>query len=456
MANNKLKLLLVLLLAVLATSCAGADQSAATEAAAQESIEYSNIVAASGKVMPVRWAEVGLETGGRLLSVVEEGTQVSAADELARVEAGDLQQAVAQAEAALASAEAHLALAQAGARSEDVDAADGSVQVAQGRVTAAKGGLEQTKSNSGTAVKTAEAQLAQAKAEVNRAYAELALLQSGTRSEEIAMYQARVNQAQSDFLIAENLHFEGFIDPGVGGGAEERARYTRESARGARDAAQAQLNLANAGSNPQAIAAAAAVVAAMQAQVDMAEAALEQAQATSADVTVAQAQIQIASGELAQAEAAHAKLNNGSTAQEIAVLEAEVGQAEAALTAAEAALDRTRILAPFDGIIGNLLFKSGEVVTPGTPILVLGDTSSLRVETTDLNEVDAAQVNLDDKVTLTFDALPSIISDGRLVRISPMASAGQGGTNFTAVIELIDPPDALRWGMTAFVDIEVD
>ena len=61
------------------------------------------------------------------------------------------------------------------------------------------------------------------------------------------MYQALVNQAQSEFLIAEQIHFENFIDKDLAAAAEERARYTRESARNARDAAQARLDLAQAG-----------------------------------------------------------------------------------------------------------------------------------------------------------------------------------------------------------------
>ena len=166
--------------------------------------------------------------------------------------------------------------------------------------------------------------------------------------------------------------------------------------------------------------------------------------------------MQIASGELAQAEAQYNKMQNGSTVQEIAVLQAQVAQAEAALSQAQAALDKAILLAPFAGTAGNVLFKTGEVVSPGAPVLVLGDISSLRVETTDLNEVDAAQVGIGSSVTLTFDALPGSTLEGEIVRMAPMASAGQGGTNFTAVIEMSDPPEALRWGMTAFVDIDVD
>ena len=455
MKHRKVNVLFVLLLVLLLAACGGGTE-AAVEQEPTDDLDFGSIVSASGKVMPVRWAELGFESGGRLTTIVEEGSEVSSGADLATIESVDLEQAILEAEANLAVAEAHLAQSLAGSREEDLAAANGGVDVARGRVIAAKGGLEQTKSNSGTAVKTAEAQLARAKAELNRAYSDHALLLAGSRPEEIAALQARVNQLQSEFLIAENIHFDGFIDKDIGGGPEERARYSRESARNARDAAQAELDLARSGSSEQAISSAAAGASAANALVTVAEAALEQAQATTADVTVAQAQIQIANGELAQAQAQYDKLSNGSTAAEIAVLEAEVSRAEASLSQAEAATEKARIVTPFSGTIGNVLYKNGEVVAAGVPVLVLGDTSSLRVETTDLNEVDAAQVGIGSTVTLTFDALPGITTQGEIVRIAPMASAGQGGTNFTATIEMSDPPEALRWGMTAFVDIDVE
>jgi hypothetical protein len=37
-----------------------------------------------------------------------------------------------------------------------------------------------------------------------------------------------------------------------------------------------------------------------------------------------------------------------------------------------------------------------------------------------------------------------------------MADPGSGGVNYTAVVELDEIPAQVRWGMTAFVDIEVE
>jgi multidrug efflux pump subunit AcrA (membrane-fusion protein) len=469
MANWKYLLLVGLMVGLLVSGCGGEDTAVSTPDTTLTQ-NFGNIVSASGKVMPVKWAALSFESGGRLDWLIEEGSVVEAGAELARLEATNLELAVVQAEAALAAAEAQLALALAGARAEEIASAEGAVLIAQGNVAVAESRLAQAESGSGFAVETAEASLSQAEGnlaaaqgELSRTVAELNRLQAGARPEEIAMYQALLNQAESQFLIAENTHFVNFIDNGVGGWPEEQARYARESARGARDAAQAQLNLAAAGAATQDIAAAQAMVSVAQGQVTVAEAGVTaaevgvaQAETAVADVAVAEAQLQIAQGQFVQADAQLSRLQAGATAEEIAGLEAQVAQAEAALAQAKTALNRATLRAPFAGTVGIVYLNQGESVVPGTSVLVVGDVSALRVETTDLNEVDATQVGLESVVTLSFDALPGSTIEGEIVRISPMASSGQGGTNFTAVIEMMDPPETLRWGMTAFVDIEIE
>ena len=55
---------------------------------------------------------------------------------------------------------------------------------------------------------------------------------------------------------------------------------------------------------------------------------------------------------------------------------------------------------------------------------------------------------------VTFDALPDLVLEGTVISIAPKADQGSG-VNFPVVIELSEIPPALRWGMTAFVDIDV-
>jgi multidrug resistance efflux pump len=99
--------------------------------------------------------------------------------------------------------------------------------------------------------------------------------------------------------------------------------------------------------------------------------------------------------------------------------------------------------------------REGEQVQQGSLILTLGDLSTLRVETTDLDEIDVAQIALGQEADITFDAFPDRVFTGRVIRINPMSEPGGGGVNYTTIIELEELAPEIRWGMTAFVDIEV-
>jgi hypothetical protein len=59
-------------------------------------------------------------------------------------------------------------------------------------------------------------------------------------------------------------------------------------------------------------------------------------------------------------------------------------------------------------------------------------------------------------VAIAFDALPDRVFDGLVTRISPMAEPGSGGVHYTVIVELQEMDPVLRWGMTAFVDIETE
>jgi HlyD family secretion protein len=74
-------------------------------------------------------------------------------------------------------------------------------------------------------------------------------------------------------------------------------------------------------------------------------------------------------------------------------------------------------------------------------VLSLADLGHLRVETTDLNEIDVARLDVGNNAIITFDALPNVSVEGKVVRIAPKASEGSG-VNYTAVVELDEIPQA--------------
>jgi multidrug resistance efflux pump len=125
------------------------------------------------------------------------------------------------------------------------------------------------------------------------------------------------------------------------------------------------------------------------------------------------------------------------------------------LRTAESALEDSKLQTPFGGTIGGVHVLPGEVVTPGQPIVTLGDLSELRIETTDLRETDLPRIHVGQPVEITFDSLTELRLDGEIERIAPMASQGQGGTSYTVWVSILETDPRLAWGMTAYVNVRV-
>lgn len=91
-------------------------------------------------------------------------------------------------------------------------------------------------------------------------------------------------------------------------------------------------------------------------------------------------------------------------------LEASLALARSDLTSAELALERTRIRAPADGTVLNVLAKVGEtaVPSPDSALVVFGDMSNLRLRA-EVEERDAAKVHVGQRVVVKADAFPDKI-----------------------------------------------
>lgn len=368
-------------------------------------VEYVSVVAVTGEALPAVWAEVSAQTDGVVVEVlVEPGDEVAAGDPVVLLDLVDAELAVGQAEVALEAAQAELALLEAQPRAE---------WVAQ-----------------------AEALLQAAEATLGLAAAQRDQLKAGALEVEIALAEADVAMAQADEIAAREAHRETmkcYSLPGGGqdeicpllGPVEEQARQALDTATEALEAAQARLAALRTGAEDRVRAAEAA------------------ASAAGADRDAAQADLDL--------------VKAGAMSEEIAAAAASASRAQAALDEARAALERTEVRAPLAGTVGLVNVREGEVAVAGQHLFAVGDLGTLRVETTDLGEIEVARVRIGHKATITFDVVPEQVFHGSVTRISPMAEPGAGGVNYTVVIELdegeIDP--AIQWGMTAFVDIEV-
>lgn len=168
----------------------------------------------------------------------------------------------------------------------------------------------------------------------------------------------------------------------------------------------------------------------------------------------AAAALELAQANLAMAQKEYDQRKDGPDADDLNLAQARLDHANAQLLAAQEAVENLELRAPFDGVVCNLKARPGEWFSPGMPVLQVGNLDSLRVETTDLNEIDAARLQPGYAVIVTFDALPGVSVSGAVQSVAQKSAEGSG-LNYTVVIQLDEIPAGLRWGMTAFVDIEV-
>jgi HlyD family secretion protein len=375
------------------------------------------VIWASGNVVPAERATLAFSITGRVVAIeVAEADAVKRGQVLVKLDDTDFADRVAQAEATLAQAEAQLAELRAGPRPAEIASANA-------RVAAAEAALAQAKQN-------AQAAAAQARA----AKYDLDRVRAGPRAEELASAKAELQKAESAVRQARAGYDPIANLPDAAARPESLALQT------------ATLNLEQARAAYQKLLAGATAE-----EIGAAEATLAAAQARAA---AARAAVQAAQAEVESAHASRDLLLAGATPAQLDLARARVHQAEAALQQARHARDKAILVAPFDGVVGKVYPHLGELVTPGEPIVALGDTSRLQVETTDLRETDVNRLRVGQQVELTFDALPGKTLVGQVMRIAPMATRKEGSTNYTTVISITEEDVALRWGMTAFVNIQ--
>ncbi len=135
--------------------------------------------------------------------------------------------------------------------------------------------------------------------------------------------------------------------------------------------------------------------------------------------------------------------------------QARVEEAEAAVLTAHAMQAQATLVAPFEATITSLDVSTGEAVEVGQTVVTLADLGHLQVETTDLSERDISRVKVGQSARIYVDALGQEIT-GQVTQITPKASSIGGDKVYKVIITLSEQPEALRWGMNAAVEIEVE
>jgi HlyD family secretion protein len=120
------------------------------------------------------------------------------------------------------------------------------------------------------------------------------------------------------------------------------------------------------------------------------------------------------------------------------------------------------VRAPFSGVISQRYADPGSFVTPTTTAsATAGATSSSIVELAQGLEVvakvpesDIGRIRLGQGASVRVDAFPDRSFASRVKRITPRAIKLNNVTSFDVVLRLLEPPGALRIGMTADVGFQ--
>ena len=181
------------------------------------------------------------------------------------------------------------------------------------------------------------------------------------------------------------------------------------------------------------------------------------------DTAVLEAKVREAEANLKYAEIqldylvrnAGCRFNCAPSQQHIEVAENDVAKAQALVDSAKAVLAaQSNLTAPFAGTVISVDISPYETVAPGQIVMVLGDLSNYRIETTDLSERDVPRVQVGQPATVFIEALGSEFT-GKVTDVARISSEIGGDIVYKVTIKLDEQPAGLLWGMSADVDISV-
>lgn len=133
------------------------------------------------------------------------------------------------------------------------------------------------------------------------------------------------------------------------------------------------------------------------------------------------------------------KQKNRYSKPEAARVQAQGAEAQAALEAAEDALSKSSVRAPFDGIVYTLPVKQGAYVQTGDLLLQEGDLSKMLVRSF-VDEPEIGRLAIGQKIEVTWDALPGRIWTGT-VSTMPSTVKLRGARNVGEVTCTVDNHD---------------
>jgi membrane fusion protein (multidrug efflux system) len=171
----------------------------------------------------------------------------------------------------------------------------------------------------------------------------------------------------------------------------------------------------------------------------------------SAEARQARAELLLAEANANRVEDLFTRQFVSASARDEVISRLEVARANAALT--QARLDRTRIRAPFDGIVGIRKVNVGDYVREGDALINIEDIAVLKLDFR-LPELYLSRLRVGQKLEVTSDVAPNVVFPAEIEAIDPLVDAD--GRVVLLRARLINDEGRLRPGVFARVRLIVE
>lgn len=165
-----------------------------------------------------------------------------------------------------------------------------------------------------------------------------------------------------------------------------------------------------------------------------------------AEVDFRRAQEMGKAGISTQAEVDHARYKFEGSQYEVQKAERILEKAKAELRVAEVELSKTRIEAPFSGVVARRYVRTGQKLAPGDRLFWISELAPLRVRFT-VTEQFMHDVRKGSTVYVSSAIAPGTVYRAKVLQVSPVVDPASDSVDVMAQIE--GKPADLRPGMTA-------
>jgi HlyD family secretion protein len=285
-----------------------------------------------------------------------------------------------------------------------------------------------------------EQALIQAQAGLAISEAQLAQTEDGASAEDLASARAALESALADYEEVKDGPSQEDIT--VAKADMEKARIALEKAQADYDKISWQAGI---GASTQASTL-------QQASVDY-ERARAQYELTVDRPT--ESELKQAEAQIAQARATLADLEEKPSPEELAIARAQVTQAQSTLTQAQLNLKEATLVAPFAGTVADVNIEVGQMVSSGTPVIVLTDLTGYYVDL-HIDETDIGQVRIGQPVALTLDAFPNEEMEGEVRAIKSIGTVSGGIITYEVRVQMAPTEVPIKPDMTASATVVIE